>query len=58
MIQYVSELPIKRLCKCDACGKSLEHDAESVRVQFVSSDFYVKQLMLCGKCRTELYERI
>ena len=57
-IQYVSDLPIKRLCKCDACGKSLEHDAKGVHVEFVSNDIYLKQILLCSKCRTELYERI
>ena len=42
---------------CNACGKSIDGDKTSVVVSF-EHDSVWNDIVLCGSCRRELYEKI
>lgn len=59
-VQYVADIAKTRSMfpwKCNACGISVKDNKTSIRIRF-EYDSVWNDIVLCGECRRELYEKI
>lgn len=56
-VQSASDLPKKDRLRCNACGKPLSDDKNSICVD-IAHDFFCTWFFLCDSCRRELHEKI
>ena len=59
-IQYVQDMKgANKFRTCNACGKSSNEDRRMVAVEFLYEDnIKGTSIVLCSKCRWELYRKI